>query len=106
MMAPLIVTGLIIVLFIIVGIVFYSGKGAFLIAGYNTMPQEEKNKIDTVALCKFMGKMMFGLSFSMIFWILSEVFENTNLFFFGLLLFIGIVIFALIYVNTGNRFKK
>lgn len=88
------------------GIILSNGKGSFLIAGFNTLPQEEKEKYDTVALCKFMGKMMFALPFSMVFWVLSEAYENNWLFVFGLILFIGIVVFTLIYANTGNRFKK
>ena len=50
----MIVLLLIIVLFVVLGIVFINGKGSFLIAGYNTMPPEEKEKYDEVALCKFM----------------------------------------------------
>lgn len=82
------------------------GKGSSLIAGFNTLPEEEKDKYDTDALCKFMGKMMFVLSFSMGLWIISEVYEWRWLFFLGLLLFAGTIIFLLVYMNTGNRFKK
>lgn len=92
-------------LFIILGIVFINGKGAFLIAGYNTMPQEEKEKYNEVALAKFMGKMMFALSFSMIFLVLSELYNRSLFFFLGLSLFISIIIFTLVYMNTQNRFK-
>lgn len=102
----MIVMLLVIGLFIALGIMFINGKGAFLIAGYNTMSQEEKAKYDAVALCKFMGKMMFALSFSMVFWAVSEAYEIIWLFYFGLVLFIAIVIFMLIYVNVGNRFLK
>ena len=77
-----------------------------MIAGFNTMSEEEKEKYDTVALCKFMGKTMFALSFSMVFWVLSEAYEIKWLFTFGVVLFIGIIAFILIYANTGNRFKK
>lgn len=66
----MLITIFIIVLFFVLGIIFYSGRGSSLIAGYNTMPEEEKAKYDTVALCKFMGKMMFALSLSMLFWYL------------------------------------
>ncbi|WP_246941048.1 DUF3784 domain-containing protein [Bacillus pinisoli] len=93
-------------LFIVLGIILSYGKGSFLIAGYNTMPKEEKEKYDTVALCKFMGKMMFALSFSMGLWVFSEVFEAQWLFIVGLLLFIGTCLFIVIYSNTGDRFKK
>ncbi len=97
---------LVIGLFIVLGIFFINGKGSFLIAGYNTMPPEEKEKYNTVALCKFMGKMMFALSFSMVFWVISEAYEIDWLFYVGLVLFIAIVVFMLVYVNTKNRFKK
>ncbi|WP_438316753.1 DUF3784 domain-containing protein [Sporosarcina sp. FA9] len=97
---------LVIGLFVGLGIVFINGKGSFLIAGFNTMPPEEKEKYDTIALCKFMGKMMFALSFSMVFWLLSEVYDINWLFYFGLVLFFGIIAFTIIYMNAGNKFKK
>lgn len=105
-MAAVIIIAAIIVLFVILGIVFSKGKGASLIAGYNTMPREEKQKYDTAALSKFMGKMMFAISFTMVFWVLSIAFEMNWLFVLGLVLFFSIVIFMLIYMNTGGRFKK
>ena len=93
-------------LFVLFGIILSFGKGSSLIAGFNTMPAEEKEKYDTVALSKFMGKVMFGLSLSMVLWVFSEAYEIEWLFFVGLILFLGIVVFTLIYVNSGNRFKK
>lgn len=106
MHASIIIMVIMIGLFMILGIILHSGRGSFLIAGYNTMSKEEKDKYDTVALCKFIGKMMFALSFSMVFWVLSEVFEKGWLFTIGLILFIVIIVFMMIHVNTGNRFKK
>lgn len=93
-------------LFIVMGIFLVNGKGSFLIAGYNTMSEDEKAKYDTIALCKFMGKMMFALSFSMGLWLLSDYHQINWIFYFGLAIFIGLVVFMLIYVNTGNRFKR
>ena len=95
-----------IVLMISLGIMFYLGTGSSLIAGFNTLSEEEKEKYDVVALCKFMGKMMFVLTSSVVLWLISEVYEMNWLFYIGLALFIGLIIFLLIYVNTGNRFKK
>ncbi|WP_409300521.1 DUF3784 domain-containing protein [Peribacillus sp. SCS-155] len=97
---------IVIIIFVVLGIILSNGNGSFLIAGFNTLPQEEKDKYDTVALCKFMGKTMFALSFSMVFWILSDVYELKWLFAIGVILFIGIIVVTLIYVNTGNRFRK
>ncbi|MGD6804636.1 DUF3784 domain-containing protein [Rossellomorea vietnamensis] len=97
---------LIIGLFVILGIFLINGKGAFLIAGYNTLPKEEKEKYDTEALCKFMGKMMFALSFSISLWALSEALDMQWLFIAGMVLFMALIFFMLVYINTGSRFKK
>lgn len=94
------------ILFLFLAITFSLGKGSSLIADYNTMQDEEKAKIDQIALSKFIGKMMFALIFSMIFWLVSEVLQIDWLFVVGTILFICIIIFALIYANTGERFKK
>ena len=49
-------------LFVGLGVLFSKGKGAFLIAGYNTMSKEKKARYDKNALCRFMGKLMFALA--------------------------------------------
>lgn len=95
-----------IVLFLGLAILFINGKGEFLIAGYNTMPDKEKQKYDTVRLCKFMGKSMFALTFSMIIWGLSDLFGMPFLFYVGLGIFLGSVVFMIVYMNSGNRFQK
>lgn len=97
---------LVIGLFLGLGVVLVNGKGSFLIAGFNTMPPEDKEKYDVIALCKFMGKIMFALSFSMLFWVFSEVYDRTWLFYMGLILFLAIIAFMLVFINRGNRFKK
>lgn len=96
----------VIILFIVIGIFLVNGKGSFLIAGYNTMSAEEKEKYDKTELLKFIGKMMFVLAFSMILWVLSEVYGIDWLFVAGLILFIFITLFMVIYVNLGQKFRK
>lgn len=91
---------------ILLGIIFSMGKGSALIAGFNILPEKEKNRYDAVALSKFMEKIMFALSFSVVLWLFSEVYEISWLFYIGLTLFIGLIIFLFIYTNTGNRFKE
>ena len=93
-------------LFIVLGVVFSLGRGAFLIAGYNTSSKEEKAKYNEKALCKFMGKSNFVLAFSVFLWGLSNLVNQPILFGIGLILFIGTITFMVIYVNTKNRFKK
>jgi len=96
----------VILLLIVLGILQLNGKGAFLIAGFNTKSYEEQEKYNITALSKFMGIMMFWLAFSMVFWVLSDLFRVHFLFIVGMVLFVCIILFMLIYMNTNNRFKK
>ena len=96
----------IVLLFVALGILFSTGKGSMLIAGFNTMKTEEKEKYNKTALCKFMGKSMFALSFCVALWILSDILGMIWILCTGLALFFAIIIFILIYANTANRFKK
>lgn len=95
-----------IALFILLGAMLSLGKWSFLIAGFNTMTQEEKKKYDVISLCKFMGKFMFIIAFCITLFVLSDVFMIKVLFNIGLTLFIISIIFVVIYANTGNRFEK
>ena len=47
--------------FVLLGVVFASGKGTGLIAGYNTATAEEKANYDKKKLCKAMSRLMFAL---------------------------------------------
>lgn len=96
----------VIVLFVVLGIVFLLGKGSFLIAGFNTLSKKEKAQFDISAMCKFMGKMMFVFGFSVVFWALSDYLEKPFLLTIGLSIFLGSIVFMLIYMNTNNRFKN
>ena len=63
-------------LFTVLGVFLLNGRGMFLIAGFNTLPKEEKAKYDKLALSKFYGKTILALSVSMVFWLLSVVLEG------------------------------
>lgn len=70
------------------------------------MSEKDKAKLNAVEMCKFMGKIMYGVSFSILLLALSELLELQILMIIGIILCIGLPIFAVIYANTGNRFKK
>lgn len=106
MIAGAIINFIIFIAFLILAIVLSQGKGANFIAGYNTMRESEKVKYDEVAMCKFMGKMMYGFSLSVFLWGLDSFFEHQYLLFVGLSIFFAFFVWTLVYMNTGNRFKK
>lgn len=94
-------------LFIIMALVLLTGRGSFLIAGYNTLPKEEKEKFNTKALCRFMGKILLPIGLLIPILAINSVFYGieglSTVFAFGV---IGLSAFAIIYSNTGNRFRK
>ncbi|WP_419197096.1 DUF3784 domain-containing protein [Lysinibacillus sphaericus] len=92
--------------FLSFALVLSQGKGIFLIAGFNTMSSDKKDKYDEVALAKFMGKMMYGYCFCVLLWVLNEIFQTQWLFIVGLILFVVLTMFLMIYMNTCNRFKR
>lgn len=100
------VHGAVIAFFIVLGIVFSLGKGAMLIAGYNTSPKSEKEKYNQTALCKFMGKLMFTLAGCFTLVALGTVFGLMALPIIGIILFLVVTVAAVVYANTGNRFRK
>ena len=91
---------------LVFAIVLSRGKGASLLAGYNTMSESKKETYDEVALCKFMGKIMYGISFSLLLIAFSEISGYSFLFIVGFFLLVFFIIFAGVYTNTKNRFKK
>lgn len=52
------ITWVVAVIFILLAIILLSGHGSMLIAGYNTMPREEREKYDSKKLCRLTGTVM------------------------------------------------
>lgn len=92
--------------FVVLGIVFSRGKGASLIAGYNTTSREEKARYDEKALCRFMSRLMFVLAGCYALIALGTALEHMILVWIGFGLMLAVVLFAVIYMNTANRFKR
>lgn len=95
-----------IVLFLVLGLIFAQGKGAFLIAGYNTASKAEKARYDEKALCRFMGKIMFALAGCQGIMALGILVVGMWLFWVGIAAFLAVTFGTVIYANTGNRFRK
>lgn len=93
-------------LFVLLGILFSQGKGAFLIAGYNTASPAEKDRYDEKALCRFMGKLMFALAACQAIMGLGAAWAGMWLYWLGIALFLASAVGGVIYANTGGRFLK
>lgn len=95
-----------IILFLALSLYLLQGKGGFLIAGYNTLPKEEKEKYDEAALCKAMGKVMLSVTGSLLFYVLGEVLGKDWPFITGTIVMIAAILIGVIYINRGNRYRK
>lgn len=96
----------VIVIFVFLGIMLSLGKFSFLIAGFNTLTKEEKEKYDVKSLCKFMGKIMFLIAFSVALPLIGEKYNIEGMIYLTPICIVGLVIFAVFYANTGNRFEN
>ena len=79
-------------LFLVLGTVFYRGKGAWLIAGYNTASPAEKRTYDEPALCRFMGKLMFALAACWLVITFGDLLQIMALFWIGFVLFLVVTL--------------
>lgn len=105
-LAGYVIGGLMIILFIILGIVLLTGRGANMIAGFNTMSKEEQAKYDIRALTKFMGWSMIAIALCLGLFPFGIYFEQEGFFIVGTIGMFAIVIFMVIYSNTKHRFIK
>ena len=97
----------IIVLFILLGLLFARGKGAGLIAGYNTMSAREKEKYDKKKLCKAMAKLMFALGACWAVLAAGIISQVKWLHWAGMILFFAAAIVGVILMNKNDeRFRK
>lgn len=93
-------------LFLVMGGFLLAGRGAWLIAGYNTMPKEERRRYDEKALCRFMGKLMLYCAACMLLMAADEVWPGKGLWLAGVIWLVIGAVGAVIYANTGGRFRK
>jgi len=93
-------------LFIVLGILIKYGKMFFLIAGYNTMSKEERDKVDIKKLANLFKNTMFGMAILIIIgYLIAKELKNPmveNTCFFGALL-IGIP--YLLLKSNAQKFR-
>jgi hypothetical protein len=104
--AGVVISFLICVSLIVMGIFLKKGKGSFLIAGYNTMPKKERLKYDEPALCRFVGRLLIFIALLMPIITLGALLKLVWLCATGVGMMLIICAGALIFANTGNRFRN
>ena len=87
-------------------IILCHGKGADMIAGFNTASPEERAKWDKAALCRAVGILLFVMVGCIELLLLGAVLGMTALEWVGGILFAVSTVFGLIYINTSQRLKR
>lgn len=105
-MIGFLITGGVSLLLIVIGIFLLRGKGAFLIAGYNTMSKAEQAQYDAPKLCRFIGKILLPMALLTPLPMVGAYFRLNWPAYAYLAIMGALLVFTLIYANTGNQFKK
>ena len=98
--------GIVIVLLVVAAIFLLQGKGAFMIAGYNTMSPAKKARYDEKALCRCTGWLLLAVAVCFALIPVGVQFNLAWLSYLSIALALAVVIGFLIYANTGKRFLK
>lgn len=85
---------------------FLRGKGAFLIAGYNTMSAEEKAQYDEKALCIQTGKMLCWVTVSIALLIVATYTGSDWFRYIGYFVMILSIILGVMSMNREKHKKK
>lgn len=91
-------------IFLLFGLCFVRGKGAVLLMRFHVVPEDDNGAYDPYAISRFIGFVSLLFSLGAFLWWLNKIF-HVNLFLtLSLVIFIGTVLFVLVYLNTGERF--
>lgn len=93
------------IILIIIAFFLKRGKGLWLLAGFNTMSVEERNVYDMEKIGKFISKALTGMALCLLAFDFGLYINNIIAIVFPWVVFGGIVIFTLVYINS-DKFKK
>ena len=91
-------------MFITFSVLFFMGKGKNLIAGYNTMSKEEKEKYDEKKLLRSMGVMslicavMTGVMAVFGYLVEKGIFKEFNMI-YAAIMFVAVIVISAIFTN-------
>ena len=79
----------------VVGVLLCKGKAGFLLAGWNTMPKEKKQ-----------SRCILGLAALILLGALFTLLEIDWLVALSWVAFAALIVWMIVYQNTGNRFRR
>ena len=89
----------------LLGLYLYSGRGAFLIAGYNTLPKAEQEKYDKKVLTRSVGIYLFAAAVLTAITLYFGFNGKDNVAMIGTVGMILLTIVWIVYVRTNKKIK-
>ncbi len=102
----IIIISIISAIIVTISIIMLTGHGTKLIAGYNSLTQDDKEKSNAKKLTRFLGCIFLPIG---IFFNCITIGILLHIWWMPIMVSVTVflsIIFAVIYCNTGNRFKK
>ena len=90
----------------VVGVLLCKGKAGFLLAGWNTMPKEKKQSWDEKRLLHCNGRCILGLAALILLGALFTLLEIDWPVALSWVAFAALIVWMIVYQNTGNRFRR
>ena len=90
----------------LISLLLLSGRGAFLISGYNMMSKEAKANYDEKALCRAVGKLLIVINLCMVILFIGIHLEVAWLSVAGTVALLITSLGGILYMNTGSRYLK
>jgi hypothetical protein len=95
------------IFFIVLGILIKYGKMYFLIAGYNTLRKEEKEKYDIEGIANVFRNGLFGMALTIIIGhFIAELIGNPNISIYSFWTSMIIGIPYLLFESNSRKYKK
>lgn len=94
------------IILIITAFFLKRGKGLWLLAGFNTMSVKERNIYDMKKISKFVSKILTGMALCLLAFDFGLYINNIIAIVFPWIVFGGIAIFTLVYLNSDKIKKK
>lgn len=94
------------VLLAALAVYFFSGRGAFLISGYNTLPKEEQEMYNLKELTRAMGIFSIVLAVLMTLTLFAGIVLNNSMWaLVGIILIFAFTVLWLFYMNKSKKMK-
>ncbi|MCL2873367.1 MAG: DUF3784 domain-containing protein [Defluviitaleaceae bacterium] len=94
------------IIMLLMSLLLLSGRGAFLISGYNMMSKEAKANINEKKLCRDVGKMLLVVTLSMVLLFIGIHFKIDWLTLVGTALTIIVPLVGVVFFNKSRRYLK